>query len=68
MKRDLQKLSEKINFDIPIAAGELVAAGYTSRTSLWRFQRAGMPVTRIGRKIYIKFSDLQKANQTNSDS
>lgn len=61
MDCDLSKLSEQIARDLPIPATELVEAGYVSRTTLWRLQRAGMPVTRIGKRIFVKFSDLKNA-------
>ena len=62
MERNLLKLAEKIDRDLPIAATELVKSGYTSRTTLWRMQRAGMPVTRIGKRVFVKFSDLKNAS------
>jgi hypothetical protein len=62
MKRDLLKLDEKIARDIPTPATEWIAEGFVSRTTLWRLQRSGMPVTRIGRRIFVRFSDLTNAS------
>jgi hypothetical protein len=61
MASDLLKLSEQIARDLPISATDLVEAGYVSRTTLWRLQRGGMPVTRIGMRVFVKFSDLKNA-------
>ena len=66
MQSDILKLSEQIANDLPIAATDLFKAGYVSRTSLWRFQRNGMPVTRIGKRVFVKFTDLKKANSIKS--
>lgn len=52
------KIRHQIDADLPIAAAELVAAGYVSRPTLWRMERAGLPVTRIWRRIFVRFSDL----------
>lgn len=57
----LTKLHEQIALDLPIAAIDLVKAGYVSRTKLWRLQRGGMPLTRVGRRIFVRFSDLVAA-------
>jgi hypothetical protein len=64
MSSDLSKLSEQIARDLPISATDLVEAGYVSRTTLWRLQRAGMPVTRIGKRVFVKFSDLKNAGSS----
>jgi hypothetical protein len=61
MKRERLKLEEKIAHDLPIPVTEWVKEGYASRTTIWRLQRAGMPVTRIGRRLFVKFSDLTNA-------
>lgn len=61
MASDLTKISEQIRHNLPIPATDLVRAGYVSRTTLWRLQRGGMPVTRIGKRVFVKFSDLRNA-------
>ena len=62
MTRKSSKIAELIGDDLPIAVTDLIAAGYASRTTLWRLERGGMPVTRIGRRIFVKFSDLVNAS------
>ena len=62
MPRDIQQLSELIEKDLPIAVPALVAGGFASRTTIWRFARDGMPVVRIGRRVFVKFSDLTRAS------
>jgi hypothetical protein len=64
MTSNLSKLSEQIARDLPISATDLVEAGYVSRTTLWRLQRGGMPVTRIGKRVFVKFSDLRNAGSS----
>ena len=64
MKRATLKLEEKIAQDLPVPATEWITEGYVSRTTLWRLQRAGMPVKRIGRRVFVKFSDLTNASTT----
>ena len=64
MKKELLKLEEKIANDIPVPATVWIAEGFVSRTTLWRLQRAGMPVTRIGRRIFVKYSALTNASTT----
>lgn len=64
MKRDALKLDEKISRDLPVPATEWIAEGFVSRTTLWRLQRVGMPVKRIGRRVFVKFSDLTNASST----
>ena len=54
----LGNLKNRIAADLPIAAPDLVKAGFVSRPTLWRMERAGLPVTRIGRRLFVKFSDL----------
>lgn len=66
MKSDPKQLAESIRNNLPIAATVLVDAGYVSRTTLWRLERAGMPVLRIGRRIFVRFSDLTEASATYS--
>lgn len=66
MSSDLLKLSEQIARDLPISATDLVEAGYVSRTTLWRLQRSGMPVIRIGKRVFVKFSDLKNAGSSPS--
>lgn len=62
MPRNIQHLSELIAKDLPIAVPALVAGGFASRTTIWRFARDGMPVVRIGRRVFVKFSDLTHAS------
>lgn len=62
MKGDAKILKELISEDIPIAATVLVNSGFVSRTTLWRLERSGMPVIRIGRRLFVKFSDLTSAS------
>ena len=64
MKRNALRLDEKIERDLPVPATHWITEGYVSRTTLWRLQRAGMPVTRIGRRVFVKFSDLTNASTT----
>lgn len=52
------KVRQQIDADLPIAISDLVKAGFASRPTLWRMERGGLKVTRIGRKIYVRFSDL----------
>ena len=61
MQRETLRLDEKIARDIPVSAPEWIREGYVSRTTLWRLQRSGMPVKRIGRRVFVKFSDLTNA-------
>jgi hypothetical protein len=63
MKSKGEKLRELIDNDLPIPATDLVKAGFASRVTIWRKERAGMPVTRIGNRVFVRFSDL-----TNADS
>jgi hypothetical protein len=63
--RNLEKLREQIANDLPVSATDLVNAGYVSRTTLWRMQRAGLPIVRVGRRIFVRFSDLVSASSTN---
>jgi len=62
VKRATLKLEEKIAHDLPVSVTEWVSEGFVSRTTLWRMQRAGMPATRIGRRLFVKFSDLTNAS------
>jgi hypothetical protein len=62
MNCDLLKLSEQIALDLPISITDLVKAKYVSRTTAWRMLRGGMKVTRIGKRVFVKFSDLKNAS------
>ena len=62
MDRNRLKLAEQIKLNLPIAVTDIVRSGYASRTTIWRMQRAGMPVTRIGKRVFVKFSDLKSAS------
>ena len=53
-----RKVRDLIEQDLPVPAPDLVKAGYVSRPTLWRMERAGLPTTRIGRRIFVRFSDL----------
>ena len=64
MKSKGEKLRELIDNDLPIPVPDLVKAGFASRATIWRMARAGMPVIRIGRRVFVRFSDLISASSS----
>jgi hypothetical protein len=58
MKSNGKKSRELVANDLPIAAGDLLRADNASRASSLRMQRDGMPVTRIGRRTFVRINGI----------
>jgi hypothetical protein len=61
--RNIQNRRDLIDNDLPISVPELVNASFALRPTAGCRARAGMPVIRIGKRAFVRFSDL-----TNADS